>query len=521
MIKKWAKISLPFILSFLVLFGCSGGAGNNAGTSDTTGTTGNTTGTTTGTATATENKDTGPLAIEIMTNFTNTIPKLDDAYYTELQRLTNTKLNITFVLDGNDYNSKLDLVLASGDIPEVLKADFTRPTLVNAIHNGALWDLTPFLGDFSKYPNLRDNMVPGSWNYVKYDGKIMGIPRSRAQIDNTIMYRKDWLDKVNLPAPKTVEEFKEVLKAIVKNNPAGGNGTIGYVISDATGSESLRAAFGLTTPTYDADGGLIYLYLNPQATQLVEWFRGLYAEGLIAKEFSTLTVTQQKDLFSSGRAFAFDASAYYSFVYTDNVKKTQPEGIVVSTQPLKGPGGDGALLNMGTRGGQYISKKVPQEKVSKILDFFEKTASQELTDLGYYGKEGVHYNNVNGEKVLTDLGKKEITVDTIAATTPAYSKWGKVAYAGASKADNEAKQKEMEIYGQIGKTDVFGYLYSPTWVDVWPTYEKELQSMRIKAIVGQITMEQYKQYVDKLNADPKIKKAYQEFAKDLQSRTQK
>ncbi|MFC0330288.1 extracellular solute-binding protein [Paenibacillus sepulcri] len=507
MTRKWVKISLPFILSLLVLNGCSGGAGKE--TEETAD----------GTGTAAE-AEAGPLPIEIMTNFTNTIPKLDNAYYSELQKLTNTKLNITFVLDGSDYNSKLDLVLASGDIPEVLKADFTRPTLVNAIKEGAFWDLTPFLGDFSSYPNLRDNMVPGSWNYVKYDGKIMGIPRSRAQIDNTIMIRKDWLDKANIPMPATVDEFKEALKAVVKSNPAGGNGTIGYDIADAVSSPSLNAAFGVPEPTYDADGGLMYSYLTPQFTELVEWFRELYAEGLIAKEFSALTVTQQKDLFSSGRAFAFDASAYYSFVYTDNVKKTQPEGNVVSLQPLKGPGGDGAMLDIGTRGGQYISKKVPEEKVSKILDFFEKTASREITDLGYYGKEGVHYNNVNGEKVLTDLGKQEITVDSIAALTPAYSKWGKVAYAGASKAANEAKQKDMEIYGQIGRTDVFGYLYSPTWVDVWPTYEAELKSTRIKAIVGQITMDQYKQYVDKVNADPKIKNAYQEFAKDLKSRTQ-
>lgn len=519
MTKKWAKLSLTLFLSLLVLNGCNSGAGNTAepgagagtGPADAKGT---------GTP-AVDTKDTGPLSINMMTAFTNTIPKLDNAFYTEFQKLTNTKLNITFVLDGADYNSKLDLVLASGDLPEVLKSDFTRPTLVNAIKDGAFWDLTPFLGDFSKYPNLRDKMIPGSWNYVKYDGKIMGVPRSRAQIDNTIMLRKDWLEKANIALPKTVDEFKDVLKAIVKNNPAGGNGTIGYDIADATGSPSLNAAFGVPVPTFDADGGLMYSYLNPQFTKLVEWFRGLYAEGLIAKEFSALTVTQQKDLFSSGRAFAFDASAYYSFVYTDNVKKTQPDGNVVSLQPLKGPGGDGAMLDIGTRGGMYISKKVPQEKVTKILEFFEKTASQEITNLGYYGKEGVHFNNVNGERVLTDLGKQEITVDTIAAMTPAYSKWGKVAYAGASKAANEAKQKEMEIYGQVGKTDVFGYLYSPTWVDVWPTYEAELKSMRIKAVVGQITMDQYKQFVDKVNADPKIKKAYQEFAKDYKSRTGK
>ena len=41
--------------------------------------------------------------------------------------------------------------------------------------------------------------------------------------------------------------------------------------------------------------------------------------------------------------------------------------------------------------------------------------------------------------------------------------------------------------------------------------------MVTKAIVGQITMDEYKQFIDKINALPEAKQAYQEFAKHYKS----
>ncbi|TVY09200.1 ABC transporter substrate-binding protein [Paenibacillus cremeus] len=505
---KRVKAGVVFTLVLALLGGCStGGSGGAPAAGDS------------GSQKAAE----GPLEIEMMTSQTNEVPDMNNEYYTELQKLTNTKLNISWVPDGNDYDTKFDLMISSGQLPEVIYArDYIRPTLISAIKQNAFWDLTPLLGDFSKYPNLKNKMTPNSWNYVKLDGKTWGIPRSRSLIDPGIKIRADWLEKLNIPQPKTLDEYKEALKKIVKSDPDG-NGkddTIGLI---ATGPQmsTIMAAFGALDPVYNSEGGMLRDILTPQFTSTVEWFRGLYADGLLPQEFSTLNDTQQKDLLRSGRAASYQASIYYDFVWTKDIQKVQPAGKLDTLQPMKGPGGITAVLDIGTRGAFYISKKVPKEKVERILAYFEKTASDELTNFGYWGKEGVHYKQVNGDKQLTDLGVKQINVTSLSPLTPAYTKWGKVDYSGVSRAENEAKEKAVANFEQVGKVNPFTWLYSPTWVQTWPKYDSEMKSMMIKAVAGQISMDDYKKYVDKLVNDPQLKKAFKEYADDYKSKTGK
>lgn len=129
-----------------------------------------------------------------------------------MAKRTNTKLDIEWVPDG-DLNTKLDLLLASADLPEVLAApSAVRPTLLNAVRSGAFWDLTPFLGDLSEYPNLKNNLAKDALKYLTVDGKIYAVPRSRSRIDPGIKIRKDWLDKLSIPVPKTLDEYAAALK---------------------------------------------------------------------------------------------------------------------------------------------------------------------------------------------------------------------------------------------------------------------------------------------------------------------
>lgn len=150
--------------------------------------------------------------------------------------------------------------------------------------------------------------------------------------------------------------------------------------------------------------------------------------------------------------------------------------------------------------------------MKQILDYFEKTTTNEYTDFNYYGIEGVHNKVVDGQPQLTDLGIKQVTTNANQVFSLAFNNKMKVLNPSAPKAYNDAKMKEVEVYGQVGKLNPFSIINSNTWTNVWPKYEKEWQAMATKAIVGQITMEEYKSYVDKLNENPDLKKAYKEFA---------
>lgn len=511
-LKRSLWIVVVLLCAFILAVGCSGGNKDTA--NDPSGNSRPDPGqdSTKGGETPSDDGKEEPVEIQIMAPLLQEVPSLDNEYYTILQEMTNTKLDIIWVPD-DDYNTRFDLVMASGDLPEVITiGDYTRATLLQGIQNGAFWDLTDILGDMSEYPNLRDGMTPGSWKYVNYDGRIMGIPRSRSMIDNGIIYRHDWLEELNLPIPTTVDEFYETMKRIAQEK------NVIALLNDPLSSSSLWAGFGIIDPTYDEDGGLIRDFLTPQFSDLVRWYRNAYADGMMAIEYSALTNTDKFDLLTSGRAASFDYSMYRKFTWTKDIQNHTPEGRLEVLPPLMGPAGYAAQLDIGTRGAKYISSKVPEEKVRKILRYFDTTASEEVTHLAYYGKEGIHHEVIDGQPVLNELGREQIQVTALNPITPRFTQWGKVHSPTASAAENAALEEVAKLYGEHGKVNPFRWLYSETWLEVWPDYDNEFKSMVTRAVVGQISMEQFDQYVEGIRNDPRIRQAFQEYAADYAAR---
>lgn len=500
--QKWSA-GISCVVALSLAAGCSGGATEKAAPAAA------------GTGIAADTKAPAkPLEIKIFAGLYNEVPDMKNAYWTEWQKRTNSKLDIEWVPDG-DLKTKADLLFASADLPEVVASpDSTWPTLRSAIKNGAFWDLTPFLGDLSQYPNLKKNMAPDWQKYLSVDGKIYAVPRSRSRIDNGIKIRKDWLDKMNIAVPTTLDEYAAALKKIVDSDPDGNGkkdtlGLIGHGVIINDGDDAFAAGFGALDPTYNAEGGMIDKRMTPQWTEMVNWFRGLYTDGVLSKEFAVMKKTQAEELYKTGRAASYARSVWWDKEWEDSINKTQLNSKIINLN-LKGPKGDAIVLSTGVSGGYYISKKVPEAKVKELLKYFDYTASDEMTDFGYYGLEGVHHKVVGGQKVLTEQGVKEVNTTSKGAGVLAYAKWGKVESASGDKAYNDAKKKEVEAYDTIGKVDPFRYVYSATFNSTWPKYESEWKSMMTKAIVGQISMDEYKAYIEKLNNLPEMKKAYME-----------
>ena len=223
-----------------------------------------------------------------------------------------------------------------------------------------------------------------------------------------------------------------------------------------------------------------------------------------------MTKTQAEELYKSGRAASYARSIWWDKEYEEAISKTQPGAEIVNLA-LEGPGGVSVNLATGVSGGYFISKKVPKEKVKQILDYFEYTASEEMTDLAYYGIEGVHHEVIEGQKVLTDKGIEEINTTSKGAGVLAYAKWGKVESASGSKEYNDAKKKAVEHFDEVGKIDPLAGIHSDTWLTEWAKNSNEFETMLVRAIVGQISMDEYKDYVKKLTEDPKYKKAFAEL----------
>jgi putative aldouronate transport system substrate-binding protein len=278
----------------------------------------------------------------------------------------------------------------------------------------------------------------------------------------------------------------------------------------------LSDAFGASKPTYDSAGGLIYSKLNPGFTDFVAWLRKLYADGVLAKEFSVMKPTQATELYTSGKAVSFiNESFRWDYAFTQMLKKITPDAEAQSVPPLKGPDGYAIATGTGVVDSMFISKKVPEAKVLQILDYFEKTTTKEYYDLTTYGVEGVHYNVVDGYKVVTPQRDIDLGSSAPWQVLPLfYNKFMKIDSTAAPQQFNESQEKLFSDQGYFDKgiVDPFAVATSTTWTAIWPKYVQEWASMGIKAVVGQVSMEDYKAYVDKLNNNADFKKAYQEFA---------
>ncbi|MGO4269615.1 hypothetical protein AB4Z22_07190 [Paenibacillus sp. TAF58] len=114
----------------------------------------------------------------------------------------------------------------------------------------------------AKYPeNLYKN--------ASLKGKLYSLPRVRPLDGHeSLLIHKDWLDKLVLQPPKTMDELYNVLEAFAKKDPDG-NGAAdmyGSVFPGSPGpSNYLLSLFGTGTKWKEENGGLTPYWWTPQA----------------------------------------------------------------------------------------------------------------------------------------------------------------------------------------------------------------------------------------------------------------
>lgn len=208
---------------------------------------------------------------------------------------------------GKDYDQKVNLAIASNDLPDLVVVNDAQ--LRQMVKAGQVADLTAV---FERYASpaikgIIEKTEGRALDAVTFDGKMMALPNVTARGDavHTMWIRKDWLDKLELEVPKTVDELREVARAFVENDPDGNGAkdTIGISGPQAGGKlhanfiASSNNTFGLD-PIFSAflaypgfwieggDGKPVYGSIQPEVKTALGALREMYAEGLIDPEMS-------------------------------------------------------------------------------------------------------------------------------------------------------------------------------------------------------------------------------------------
>ncbi|MFC0215636.1 hypothetical protein ACFFK0_24880 [Paenibacillus chartarius] len=472
-------------------------------------------------------QETGPLKLSIMSILLSANPPANDNAIKKLiEKATNTEMTIQWV-SANSYNDKLNVSLASGDIPDLvyIPPELMQTTFRTAVQQGVFWDVTNYIKD---YPNLTNKISKTAWDLSKMDdGKNYSIPRPRpSEADAFFVIRKDWLDNLGLKVPTTTDEFYNVLKQFTENDPDknGKKDTIGLAANvtppdKMEGLGQLEYSFAGANGFWKyTDNKMQYSAFQPEERKALEFMNKLYTEKLIPEDFASMKASQVKDLVKAGKAGVMWEKAGSVTEYVNEIKKTNPNFKESDFVPLtnlngynpKGPGFAGVLA---------IPKKVDEAKMKRILKMIDTWMNDDVFNIQQYGIEGIDHTVKDGVKVVDAKKLQE-------NGGPDFNQIVYVADPYASSIKNYFPKDVQETYKKIqderaktSSADISFGLFSQTAQLSLPEFQKKVQDMKVKVIMGRESLAAWDDFVNKMKVDPNFVKIGQELTEAYQKRS--
>ncbi|MGC6584009.1 extracellular solute-binding protein [Paenibacillus sp. Dod16] len=227
----------------------------------------------------------------------------------EYEKMTNIQVQWDTVHKDN-LAEKRNLLLAGGDYPEMFYASaFPRTDLLKYGKQGAFIPLNDLIDQHApnfkalmeKYPVIEKGITMP-------DGNIYGLPtiydpEFRSVLYGTPWVKSEWLTKLGLQEPQTLDEFYDMLKAFKEKDPNGngqkdeyawgGVGTAGIV-------NYLRGSFGLNyhgtsninVDTDPASGKVRFIPTDPRYKELLQFVNKLYKDGLLEQDIMSVKSTE-------------------------------------------------------------------------------------------------------------------------------------------------------------------------------------------------------------------------------------
>ncbi|MBP3362164.1 MAG: extracellular solute-binding protein [Clostridia bacterium] len=322
--------------------------------------------------------------------------------------LTGVTLRGTAVETVSDSGQAFSTMLADKTLPDIIHYDGTSLKKIGI--QGALIPLDDLIEKHA--PNIKkyfEECPDARIAATASDGHIYYIPGTLADIDQKSLpsqgffIRQDWLDKLGLSTPKTVDEYYNVLKAFKEKDPNGNGKNDEVPYFKRTGSiADLYQLFGAHEGYYiNENGEYTDGKTEPELKTAVENLARWYKEGLIDKEFYTRGEQAREQLLSSDLGGSthdwFSSTASYNSKYTGfglNFVPMAPPADINGV--VKEDFGRSILHGLGW--GISKDNKHPEETI-KYFDFW---LSEEGTKLASVGVEGVHYNMKDGQIQFTD-----------------------------------------------------------------------------------------------------------------------
>lgn len=351
-----------------------------------------------------------PVDIEIWLNATVTEagPPPDDwiAYDVIREELG---INLTYVIlpTGADGEAKLNAAAAANELPDffqiVVASGDVRGGLFRYVDLGLVApveDLMPLMPERVETHYSDPTLI----NLVTIDGHQYGfaepppIPRREG-----LVIRKDWLDKLGLQPPTTLDELFDVAVAFTEDDPDGNGvddtyGLGGFIVGTGLGTrfDFILGAYGVPGQWNFADPANFGLNVrSEQYPEALAYFKSLVDAGVIDPDWPTLTRDDFRARWKQGRFGIMweDFAALSNKSNYEPFDTNFPDGEWIPLPAPTGPDGEAYYGVYTGRGNIFaISQTAADEgKAEAIARLLEWMATPEGYYLLGFGQEGVNF----------------------------------------------------------------------------------------------------------------------------------
>ncbi|GAA3403730.1 hypothetical protein GCM10020370_20480 [Paenibacillus hodogayensis] len=418
-----------------------------------------------------------------------------------------------------EYKTKFDLLLASGQLPDIVHTMYAADAIKRA-DEGAFLDLKKY---YDQSPLVQKIITPEMMELAKSpSGHYYRIPMAANQSPQGkgLLVRFDLVKKYNNGKwPESVEEWADLMRKIKKAEPDS------VVLTNRVNGQRVLSYGGIVFYTmYGAepysvrvqDGKVYSTFQLPEYREATELMRQLYEEGVLDKEFAVNDLAKWQDKYVNKNVLMSTDDANQVLPFARNLKqgKTNPNTVTqeIAFAPplkkypsvLKDPKYTYSQLSLPINShGLYISSKTKdRDRAWKVIEGF---ATEQLREAIFWGKEGETYTAKDGKRspIVEKLNDPSRSWSLQLALIPGYTAGREVGDATVEQVLGADYTKTIldsmkAVADQAAKAGLGFWNFEQFPKDVADQVDKKgpeandfISKATVEAIMGKITMRQF------------------------------
>ena len=410
-------------------------------------------------------------------------------------RVIKEKLNISwepaFNTDTSGITSQLNLSLTTDNLPDVFYTD-NSVLIKQLISTNAVEPLNDVIDRYAT-ENLKAIMGFNNgrqYDPVTVDGKIYACPAPEDALNRVpvVYIRTDWMNKLGLKAPETLDDILNIAYGFVNNDPDGNGKKDTYGIP----MDSYFGFVGTTMYTFanpngaywdqwvEKDGRLVYGSIQPEMKNTLSMLANAYSKGLINPKFEKASL---KDDLANGKYGIFTGVFHSPTNYLKTHYAKYGADWSVYPIPKQSNGKYSVQIDLASRNYIFVKKgfKNP-EALIKTLNLYAELNDGSMSEWWIKQQNDPKYSKVYDSfhmylvpcQFASPMGNYDLGIkmskalkenDTSVLTSPL----------------------EKDIYEKIKAGGEWGWSYKKYTADVMPVISNYIDNFHYSAYSGPIT----------------------------------